>query len=200
MSRRSVREMPWTGSMTRLPDFPTPERRTVRELLVRQQHAAQSELPLPRFLRTPSIVILWTLTLATVVVAFAAGRVQVPRHARGVVVVEGSTPDRLTTHLLLPASASVYVRPGQLAAVDTGGTSPFVVAIAASARDISVGRQPKRSALGLAAITRGDTAMVAIPVEPCRGGHCLPRSANRRFSATATLGTRSLASFALPRS
>lgn len=200
MSPRPVREMPWIGGMTRLHDSPPPERRTVRELLVRQQCVAQGELPLPRLLRTPSIVVLWALTLATIVVAFAAGRVQVPRHARGVVVVGGSTSDSLTTHLLLPASASAYVRPGQLAAVDTGGTSPFVVAIAASARDIAVGRESRRSALGLAAIARGDTSMVAIPVEPCRGGHCLPRSANRRFGATATLGTRSLASFALPRS
>ena len=190
--------MPWIGGMTRLHDSPPPERRTVRELLVRQQCVAQGELPLPRLLRTPSIVVLWALTLATIVVAFAAGRVQVPRHARGVVVVDGSPPDSLTTHLLLPASASAYVRPGQLAAVDTGGPSPFIVAIAASVRDTAVS-ESRRSALGLAAIAR-DTSMVAIPVEPCRGGHCLPRSANRRFSATATLGTRSLASFALPRS
>ena len=196
----SVREMPWISGMTRLHDSPTLERRTVRELLVRQQRVTHDELPLPRLLRTPSIVVLWALTLATVVVAFAAGRVQVPRHARGVIVVEGSTPDSLTTHLLLPASVSAYVRPGQLAAVDTGGTSPFVVAVAATASDTTAGRELRRSALGLAAIARGDTAMVAIPVEPCRGGHCLPHSANRRFSATATLGTRSLASFALPRS
>lgn len=200
MSPRPVREMPWIGGMTRLHDSPPPERRTVRELLVRQQRGTQGELPLPRLLRTPSIVVLWALTLVTVVVAFAAGRVQVPRHARGVVVIEGSTPDSLTTHLLLPASASAYVRPGQLAAVDTGGPSPLVVAITASAGDSSAARVSKRSVLGLAAIGRGDTAMVAIPVEPCGRGHCLPRSANRRFSATATLGTRSLASFALPRS
>ena len=186
--------------MTRLHESPPPERRTVRELLVRQQRVAHDALPLPRLLRTPSIVVLWALTLATIVVAFAAGRVRVPRRASGVVVVEGSTSDSLTTHLLLPASASAYVRPGQLASVDTGGTSPFVVVIAASARDSSAGRDSRHSALGLADIARGDTAMVAIPVEPCRGGYCLPRSANRRFSATATLGTRSLASFALPRS
>ena len=186
--------------MTQHHDFPPPERRTVRELLVRQQRVAHDELPLPRLMRIPSIVVLWALTLATVVAAFAAGRVRVPRHARGVVVVEESTAGGLTTHLLLPTSASVYVRPGQLAAVDTGGTSPFVVAIASSTRDTSADLGPRRSVSSFVATAQGDTTLVAIPIEPCRGGHCLPRSANRRFSATATLGTRSLASFALPRS
>ena len=179
--------------------------RTVRELLVRQQRDAHDELPLPRLLRTPSIVLLWAFTLSTVVAALALARVRVPRRVHGVVLtVETPRASRLTALLVLPASVRRFVRPGQLAAVDTGGSTPLVVAIAsASPQPVHASialSTPPFSGPGMSPRARADTATVAVPLERCRAGHCLPRSGTQRFAATATLGTRSLASFALPRS
>ena len=158
----------------------SPARPGVRDLLVEQQRTANGDLPLPALLRTPSIAVLWMLSLTTVVAAMTLGRVRVPRLARGVVVVERHAHDSLTPRLLLPASARGFVQPGQLTAIDTGGGSPFVSSIVA----------------GTLAQADGETVSVAL--EPCRAGHCLPYSTNQRFTATATLGTRSLASFAFP--
>jgi hypothetical protein len=163
------------------PTGPQPAARPgVRDLLVEQQRAQSGDLPLPALLRTPTIAALWMLSLTTVVATMTLARARVPRLARGVVVVERSTRDSLTPRLLLPASARVFVRPGQLTAIDTGGGSPFI------------------SSIVTGAFAQADSETVSVALEPCRAGRCLPRSTNQRFTATATLGTRSLASFALP--
>ena len=151
-----------------------------RDLLVEQQRTATADLPLPPLLRTPSIALLWMLSLATVVAAMTLGHVRVPRVARGVVVVERDARDSLTPRLLLPASARPFVQPSQLVAIDTGGGPPFV------------SRTAPRT------LARANRETVSVALEPCRVGHCLPYTTNQRFTATATLGTRSLASFAFP--
>ena len=172
--------MPWTDGMN-TPSVTQPSPRpSVRDLLVEQQRSAQSDLPLPTLLRTPSIVVLWVLALSTVVAAMTLGRVRVPRLARGVVVVSVGAHDSLTPRLLLPASARAFVEPGQLAAIDTGGTSPLV---------LRVGPRP---------LPPADRDTVSVTLEPCRAGRCLAHATSQRFAATAPLGTRSLASFAFP--
>ena len=163
------------------PTVPQPAARPgVRDLLVQQQRAQNGDLPLPALLRTPTIAVLWMLSLATVVATMTLGRARVPRLARGVVVVEQSTRDSLTPRLLLPASARVFVRPGQLTAIDTGGGSPFI------------------SSIVTGPVAQADRETVSVAVESCQAGRCLPHSTSQRFTATATLGTRSLASFAFP--
>jgi hypothetical protein len=172
--------MPWTCGMT-TPTGPQPATRLrVRDLLVEQQRSANADLPLPALLRTPSIALLWMLSLSTVVAAMTLGHVRVPRVARGVVVVEHHARDGLTPRLLLPASTRPFVQPSQLVAIDTGGGPPLVLRT------------------GPRMLARADRETVSVALEPCRGGHCLPYSTNQRFTATATLGTRSLASFAFP--
>ena len=155
-------------------------RLSVRDLLVEQQRSATADLPLPALLRTPSIALLWMFSLSTVVAAMTLGHVRVPRVARGVVVVERHDRDGLTPRLLLPASTRAFVQPSQPVAIDTGGGPPFIL----------------RTAPGT--LARADRETVSVALEPCRPGHCLPYSTNQRFTATATLGTRSLASFAFP--
>jgi hypothetical protein len=166
-------------------------RHSVRHLLIEQQSGHHRELALPPLLRTPAIIVLWALMLTTAVVALTLGHIQVPRIERGV-VRGGPGADSLTPFLVLPSSAGRYVVVGQLAAVDTGGLTPLRLTITAPA-GVRVGE----SRANWASI---DTTTVALRLERCHRGHCLPRSRPWRFSATATLGTRSLASFALPRS
>ena len=175
--------MPSLDAMTEPLQSPRFERRAVRELLIEQQRTDSPDLLLPPLLRTPAIIVLWALVLSTVVGALALGRVRVPRVARGIVVVGRSGPDSLTPVLLLPSSVGRYVSLGRVAAIDTGGTDRLELPIT------SVRRAPAT-----------DTSAIALALERCRDGHCLPHPVSReeRYPATATLGTRSLASFALP--
>ncbi|HUQ80287.1 MAG TPA: hypothetical protein VM076_04090 [Gemmatimonadaceae bacterium] len=170
--------------MTEPLQSPRFERRTVRELLIEQQRTESPDLALPPLLRTPAIIVLWLLVLSTVVGALALGRVRVPRVARGVVVIERWGMDSLTPVLLLPSSAGRYLSAGRIAAVDTGGKARLELTITAVRR-----KSPT-----------ADTSTIAVALERCRDGHCLPHSLSGegRYPATATLGTRSLASFALP--
>ena len=183
--------MPWTMAMTH-PLTARSERRNVRALLIAQQSTDRPDLPLPRMLRTPAIIILWALALSTTVAALALGRVRVPRVERGVVRVERTGADSLTPVLILPSSARRYAEAGQLATVDTGGPAPLTLALA-SVPATKAG-EPRGAWLSI------DTATIALPLERCRASQCLLLSRDRRFTATARLGTRSLASFALPRS
>lgn len=178
--------------MTHFATISASERRSVRELLIEQQRGRHHELPLPRLLRTPAITILWMATIAVLVTALALGRVRVPRVERGVVVTEPSGDGGLTPVLVLPSSARRYVAAGQLASVDTGGQTPVTVAFAAAP-------PPARDDRGGTWLSF-DTTTLALPLERCHRDHCLPLARGRRFTATVTLGTRSLASFALPRS
>lgn len=172
----------------------------MRELLIHQQRDAGVDLPLPLLLRTPTVVLLWVFAVASAVGALALGRISVPRVVRGDVVGVGAGSDSLTPVLLLPRSARAHISSGQIVAVDTGDGAPLMLAIrfdsATAASDSFVRQHAPRSRVGFAA----DTALMAVPLERCRGNRCLALSVGRHYSATAALGTRSLASFALPRS
>lgn len=182
-----------------IPGIPLTPRNT-RTLLIQQQRAVTGDLPLPLLLRSPWVALLWTLVLSTVVAAMALGRMRVPRTAQGVVVASRSAPDSLTPLLLLPSSARAFVMPGQLAVIDTGGTDPMTLVITGvePATDSVVARS--RSGLTADVGGRQDGSRVVARLGRCHEGHCLPLATASSYAATATLGSRTLASFALPRS
>ena len=153
--------------------------RDTRSLLIQQQRVTQGELPLPLLLRSPYVALLWALVLSTVVAAMALGHTRVPRTERGVVVASPPAPDGLTPLLLLPPSARPYVKAGQVAAVDTGGSDALHLVITS--------------------VDTGGPKVVA-HLSRCHEGHCLSLTAGSNYVATAALGLRSLASYALPRS
>ena len=158
---------------------PPHEQRDTRALLIQQQRVTQGDLPLPLLLRSPYIALLWALVLSTVVAALALGHTRVPRTERGVVVASPSAADGLTPLLMLPSSARAYVKPGQVAAIDTGGSDPLKLVITS--------------------VDTGGPKVVA-HLSRCHEGHCLSLAAGSNYAATAALGLRSLASYALPRS
>jgi hypothetical protein len=174
--------------------------RNTRALLIQQQRVVTRDLPLPLFLRSPYLVLLWALVLSTVVAALALGRMRVPRTVRGVVVATQTTSDSLTPILLLPSSTRAYVSAGQTAVVDTGGAGAMTLVITsvepARINDVTAHTPVvARDAGG-----RLDSSRVVARLARCHDGHCLPLAAGSNYGATAALGSRSLASYALPRS
>src|SRR5215218_2566750 len=113
---------------TTKPGSPVRQRNT-RALLIQQQRVTHGDLPLPLLLRSPYVVLLWALVLSTLVAALALGHMRVPRTVRGVVAAVPG-PDSLTPLLLLPSSALAYVKPGQVAEIDTGGADALTLVIA----------------------------------------------------------------------
>jgi hypothetical protein len=172
---------------------------TARELLIQQQRTTDGELPRPRLLRTPSIVLLWAITLTTVVAALALGRVRVPNTVRGVVVAARSPAGHLTPLLIIPESARRFVKPGQAAAVDTGGTDALTLTITSvEPHPLDRASARRRLAVPPNALTSLRIASVAAHLSACADGRCLPLTAGTSYAATAALGTRSLASYAIP--
>ena len=195
MQRRRARDVPSCGGMSNsLTPPPAPSRPNVRALLIQQQRATP-DLLLPLLIRTPSLVLLWTIALGIVVSALALSRVRVPRTVRATVVVPIAGADSLTPLLLLPSTAGAYVIPGQLATVDTGGSGTIVVPIVSTPVPLNRRALPP----WLARIEK-DSGTIAARLERCHAERCVPFSPGAAYDATAALGTRSLASYALPRS
>jgi hypothetical protein len=179
---------------------PLPQRNT-RALLIQQQRVTRDGLPLPRLLQSPYIALMWALVLSTVVAALALGRIRVPRTTAGIVVSVGSAPDSLTPVLLLPPSARQFAKPGQLAVIDAGGAEPISLAIASiEPTTPAVTSPPRAAASSLRFAAPRDTTAVVARLERCNRSHCLSLAAATRYAASAALGTRSLASFAVPHS
>lgn len=183
-----------------IPGGPRPHRNT-RTLLIQQQRTVTVDLPLPLFLRSPYVALLWVLVLSTVVAALALGRMRVPRTAHGVVVTARSASDSLTPFLLLASSTRAYVKPGQAAVIDTGGTSAMTLVIQSVEPATTQAIADRRSFVSPTATGgRPDSARVVARLGRCHEGHCLPLAIGSSYPATASLGTRSLASYAVPRS
>ena len=174
--------------------LPTPPR-NVRAILIQQQERAPNiELALPAILRNPFLILLWMLVLSTVVAALSLGRIRVPRTARGLVVA--SPTDSLTPVLLLPAWSRTLLHSGDIAFVDTGGPARLRVTISTidtSALTLTAARRwldaPNAS------FSTIDTSMVVAHLTPCTGPRCPKLARGTRYTATARLGTRPLASF-----
>ena len=188
-------------SPTGMKPLPTPAR-DVRAILIQQQERAPKvDLALPTILRNPFLALLWTLVLATVAAALVLGHVRIPRTAHGLVIAVPATggTDSLTPVLLLPAWSRDLLHPGELASVDTGGQTPVTVTIAtieATPLTLATARRwldiPNASPLTI------DTTMVVARLEPCTGHRCQKITLGTRYTAITQLGTRSLASFAIP--
>jgi hypothetical protein len=178
-----------------IPGSPLRQRNT-RALLIQQQRVTQGDLPLPLLLRSPFVALLWAVVLSTVVAALTLGHVRVPRTEQGVVVTQAGR-DSLTPLLLLPASARAYVKAGQVAAIDTGGTDALTLVITSvepAVIDSAAARHRFAPDIGM------DSSRVVARLSRCHDSHCLSLASRATYAATATLGTRSLASYALPRS
>ena len=174
-------------------------RRNTRTLLIQQQRVVTGDLRLPLFLRSPYLVLLWALVLSTVVAALALGRMRVPRTVRGVVVATQTARDSLTPILLLPSSTRAHVSAGQTATVDIGaGAMTLVITSVEPARADGVSAHTPVAARDAGG--RLDSSQVVARLARCHDGHCLPLAAGSSYGATAALGSRSLASYALPRS
>ena len=174
--------------------------RNVRAILIQQHNSAPNvALALPTILRHPFLLILWTLVLSTVVAALLLGRIRIPRTAHGLVVTTQTATGSLTPVLLLPAWSRELLHAGEVASVDTGGGERLTLTIAsidATPLTLTVARRwldaPNASATAI------DTTMVVAHLKPCTGPSCPKLAARTRYTAVAQLGTRSLASFAVP--
>ena len=185
--------------MTTLSPRAPSRQRNTRALLIQQQRVAAGDLPLPLLLRSPFVALLWALVLSTVVAAFVLGHIRVPRTARGVVVSTPVGPDSLTPILLLPSSAHAYVSPGQIATIDTGGTDALTLVIT-SVEPAVIDSATVRKRFAALPDVGADGPRVIARLSRCHGGDCLPLAGHSSYTATAALGSRSLASYALPRS
>lgn len=152
----------------------------------------------PFLLRTPAIAALWGATLLAVVALLALGRVRVPRVERGTVVAVGAGADSVALILLLPPTARPFLAPGQTLALDTGGSGPTIARVTSvdeTLLDVATARRafPGQASL----IAQLDAPKLAARVTSCRDVGCLTPHAGETFAATARLGTRSLASYAV---
>lgn len=160
------------------------------------------DLPLPLLLRAPAITLLWVGLLVTIVGLLALSRIRVPRVVRGVAVAVDAAPsagaDSVALVLLLPTSARPYIGPGIQAALEVGATSPVVVGVASLESTVIDRRTSRRRFSRMPSVlAQLETPKVALPLSRCRTSHeCLTPRVGAVYSATATLGTRSLASYA----
>jgi hypothetical protein len=160
------------------------------------------DLPLPLLLRAPAITLLWAGLLVTIVGLLALSRIRVPRIVRGVAVAVDAPadagPDSVALVLLLPSSARPYIGPGLQAALDVGAVSPVLVGVAGfEPTVIDRGTSRRRFSRTPSVLAQLETPKVALPLSRCGASHgCLTPHVGAVYSATATLGTRSLASYA----
>ena len=172
----------------------------LRSTMTHHTPAPHDSPALPLLLRAPWLAALWGLTLVTVVAALALGRIRVPRVAAGVVVAARSGGDSLSLLLLLPPSARAYVRPGQLASLDTGGQDSLVLLVSSVSDSLLDAARARRSFHDPASVVAQlDAPKLVARLEPCRDGRCLPAAPGASYAARARLGTRTLASYAMPR-
>jgi hypothetical protein len=167
----------------------------------RSPSTSGGDLPLPRLVRAPYLAVTWLIALATVVATLALGRIHVPHTARGVAVAVGATGDSLTLLLVLPPSARDHVRPGQLATLDTGGAAPLALPVTRVEHDLLDAPAARRRFRGAASlVAQLDAPKLVVQLARCQGDRCLTPHPGSSYAATTSLGTRSLASYAMPRS
>ena len=156
----------------------------------------------PLLLRTPAIIALWMATLITVASLLALGRIHVPHVVRGAVVAVRDERDSLALVLLLPPSEGRFIAGGQHATLDTGGSAAAVLPIeSADLLLIDADRARRRFRGGVPSlIAQLESPRLAVRLARCGSAGCLTPRVGDTFAATARLGARSLASYALSRS
>jgi hypothetical protein len=169
------------------------------------------DVPLPLLIRAPYVAVMWAVALATVMATLALGHIHVPYTARGVAVAVGASTDSvardsvardsLTLLLVLPPSARDHVRLGQLATLDTGGTSALDLPVTLVERellDAPAARRRFREPASL--LAQLEAPKLVVRLARCHADRCLTPHAGSTYAATTQLGTRTLASYAVPRS
>ena len=173
----------------------------LRRLAARPPHAAEiNDSDLPRLLRAPSVVIIWMIAMVTVIALVALSRVRVPHVVRGVVTtVTVKAAQHQETLLLLPPSARSSVRAGQIVSVDTGGAKPLTLRIASvEPEPLDVRGARSRYPASAGVLVHLASPKVAVHLDSCQPGVCLTTLRESAYSATATLGVRTLASYVVP--
>lgn len=156
------------------------------------------DVPLPPLFRNPAIALLWMTLVIIVVGVLALGRLRVPRVAQGVAVAVDTNVDSAALLLLLPAAAAPYVRPGQRATLDSGDGQRVVLDFAAiDSAPIDAGSARRRYPASPHLLAHLDTPKVAVTLARCAADRpCLTPLPGVAYRATASLGTRTLASYA----
>lgn len=157
--------------------------------------------PLPVLLRTPWIAVLWGLALLTAVGALTLGRMRLPRRVHGVAVAVRPAADSVALLLLLPAAAGRHIRAGQHATLERGDGGPVTLTISSvEHHPLDVRAARRRFPHSPSILAHLDAPKLVARLHPCTTGGCLTPQPGTSFAAVATLGTRTLASYAVPRS
>ena len=86
-----------------------------------------------------------------------------------------------------------------MAAIDTGG--PDALTLMITSVEPAVGSDAQGRFVALFDLSnRLDSARVVARLARCHAGHCLALATGSSYAATAALGSRSVASYAVPRS
>ena len=188
--------------MPRLRRMRNRSERAVREALWRliEPRASLTTAPAtsaPLFLRAPWVAALWGATLLTVVALLTLGRIRVPLVARGTVVAAATNPDSVALLLLLPPAARSYVRVGQLASLDTGVRTLELQVVGVDPTLLDAATARRRFADPASLIAQLDAPKLVVRLSRCGTAGCLTSYAGGSFAATASIGTRSLASYVM---
>jgi len=154
---------------------------------------------MPLFARAPYIAVLWASTLVALASLLALSRVRVPRIARGTVVAVPDVADTVTLLLLLPASSRPFVAEGQRAEVQTGHGQQLVVNTARVEPELLDATSAlERFAAQPEMLVQLTEPKVAVRIARCGVGGCLTPHLGETYAARASIGTRSLVSYAVP--
>lgn len=174
---------------------------TVRESLWRLGAPSATSDPAgrtPLLLRAPAIASLWMATLLVLTSLLALGRVRIPHVARGAVVAVRDERDSLALVFLLPPADRRFLAAGQSVTLDAGN-GPLATLPLETANpivlDASRARRDFRG--GGSLLAQLDAPRLAVRVARCGPAGCLTPHPGETFAATARLGARSLASYAL---
>jgi hypothetical protein len=190
--------MPYAGRMQ------TNQQKRIRDALwrltePRSVSADTHGTRMPLFARAPYIAVLWASTLVALGSLLALSRVRVPRIARGTVVAVPDVADSVTLLLLLPASSRPFVTEGQRAEVHTGHGQQLVVNTARVEPELLDATSAlERFAVQPAMLVQLAEPKVAVRIARCGVGGCLTPHMGETYDARASIGTRSLVSYAVP--
>lgn len=156
------------------------------------------DIPLPPLFRAPVIALMWIALAVTTVCLLALARVRVPRVARGVAIAVESGADSVSLMLLLPTDAQPYLRVGQRATVDVGSGRPVVLGLTTvDSSRVDVRSARLRFPQSPQVLAHFEAPKVVAVLSRCSADHaCLTPEPGAVYQATASLGTRTLASLA----
>lgn len=190
--------MPPSAAMS--PLEPSPTRAALHRLATTAPSVAAAHAPLPLFLRAPYIGALWALSLFIAMTALALGRIRLPLVASGVAVAMQPAADSTMLLLLLPSSARAHLRPGQRVSLDTGADTIALTVASVDSALLDAAAARRRFLEPASLLTYLVEPKLVAHLYRCAGERCLTVTPGVSYPAVAALGTRTAASYALPRS